>query len=71
MKLVVGYIFNRKGLIAAKNETTDNVISKLDNLFGKPSLFKNKLSKKYENSYEPSFGFRLSLQRLHGLELSQ
>lgn len=47
------------------------MLSLLDNLFGKPSLFKQKLDKKYENSYEPIFGFRLSVTRLHGLMPSQ
>lgn len=70
MNLVVGYIFNRKGLVASKNEESGKIVSMLDGLFGKPSLFKTKIMKKFENSYEPSFGFRLSLQRLHGLEAS-
>jgi hypothetical protein len=47
MNLVIGYIFSRKGIVASKNEETSKIVSLLDNLFGKPSLFKAKLPKKF------------------------
>lgn len=47
MNMVVGYIFNRKGLVAQRNEETSKIIQQLDGLFGRPSLFKTKLPIKF------------------------
>ena len=71
MAQTAGYLFRSKGIVSPQNESVEKILVLLDNLFGKPSLFKPKLDTKFENSYEPTFGFRLSVPRLHKLEDQQ
>mmetsp|Transcript_13064 Transcript_13064/g.20288 ORF Transcript_13064/g.20288 Transcript_13064/m.20288 type:complete len:140 (+) Transcript_13064:4193-4612(+) len=72
MNLMAGFLLNRKGIITSTNKVElSNILEKIDEIFGKASPYKTKTSKKYENSYEPSFGFRIQVQRLHGLTNDQ
>ena len=43
------------------------LVQKLDSIFDKASLSKNKILRKFENSYEPIFGIKIAIERLHGL----
>jgi hypothetical protein len=43
------------------------LVQKLDSIFDKASLSKNRILRKFENSYEPIFGIKIALERLHGL----
>jgi len=38
---------------------------------GKASLSKAKTMRKYENAYEPQFGIKVSIHKLHGLEAAE
>ena len=48
----------------------DDVIAELDKIFGKATLSKSLMLKRFGNSYEPKYGFRVSVNRLHGLAAS-
>jgi len=52
-----------------KGKTVDveKVNDALDKLFGKASFNKKHLFKRFTNSYEPKYGFRVAVQRLHAL----
>ena len=65
----VAYLFQRRGTQMPSQES--QVYQQLEQMFGKATLHKGQLSKKYENQYEPQYGFRLSVQRLHGLRDTQ
>lgn len=43
----------------------------MDVIFGRVSLAKARTLRKYENSYEPQFGFKVAIERLHGLQAGQ
>ena len=47
------------------------LVQKLDSIFDKASLSKNRILRKFENSYEPIFGIKIALERLHGLLVYQ
>lgn len=49
-----------------KNEM--EFLKAVDQLYGKASLSKEKMLRKWENVYDPGFGFRLAIERLHGID---
>ena len=63
---IVKYLFQRKGIIP-EAKAGPGLLKGLDQFYGKASLTKAKVDRKFENAYEQSFGFRISLKRLHGL----
>lgn len=68
LNMTVGYLFQRRGIVQEGNVANlQRVFENLDVLFGRISLAKARTLRKYENSYEPQFGFRIGIERLHGL----
>ena len=68
LNMTLPYILKKKGISMSKNQMQiQNVLIELEKIFGKASLSKPHLLKRYGNSYEPKYGFRISLQRIHGL----
>lgn len=71
--MVLGYALTKKGIELREKQSVkvDDLIAELDRIFGKVSFTKKHLKRMYGNSYEPKFGFRVVVQRLHGLLGSQ
>lgn len=65
--MIVNYLFKKKGLNAGQQLDIGTVLAGLEGLFGKVSLSKQHILKRYVNTYEPKYGFRITMQRLHNL----
>ena len=67
--MVIGYVLTKKGIELREKQQVkvEDLISELDRIFGKVSFLKKHMLRKLGNSYEPKFGFRVIVQRLHGL----
>ena len=68
MNMTLAYLFQKKNVeLKSKTASVDDVITELDKIFGKATLAKSMMLKRFGNSYEPKYGFRVSVNRLHGL----
>jgi hypothetical protein len=71
MNQTLAYLFERKGLKLDSHMEVKQIIMELEEIFGKVSLSKQKMLSRFENSYEPKYGYKVSVTRLHGLPASQ
>ena len=61
MNLTVGYLLSRKGIKSIQSMSVATIYDELDKIIGKATLNKAKMIRRYVNSYEPKFGFRLQI----------
>ena len=62
MNMTLAYLFQKKNIdTKQKVVQVENVIDELDKIFGKATLNKKHMLKRFGNSYEPKYGFRVAM----------